>query len=212
MGTFLYKLKFDRFNSCSYTINHSKAKHNAKQHNAMATLTPVSLSDPTYDAISDVLYKTYPNACILWIEKVDNPKLEAAYQARKLDIQQKRGKGVVTEKTLYHGTAEANVKNIIDNGFDPECNVVSAYGIGTYFATQALLSSRYAKPLADEVSFMICASVLVGKCAMGTNKGVIDISRFDNSVNSLSDPTIIVTPYKDGCVPRYVIAFHRSAR
>lgn len=34
---------------------------------------------------------------------------------------------------------------------------------------------------------------------------------FDNFVDSIAQPTIIVTPYADGALPRYLVAFHKEA-
>ena len=40
-------------------------------------LSSLSLSSKKYDEIAGSIRKSFPNSCILWIDQVSNPELEA---------------------------------------------------------------------------------------------------------------------------------------
>lgn len=170
----------------------------------------ISLADPIYDEITDMLAKTYPNVCVLWMNRIENLDLEKRFHTRKEAILAQRGS--VKELVLYHGTAEECVHSIAQNGFIADMNRTSAYGMGTYFATSADYSKSYAKPKKDKISFMIVSHVLIGKCVKGTANQVLNTKQYDNFVDNDNSPSIYVTSYNDGALPRYVVAFHRNAQ
>lgn len=165
----------------------------------MAKRIAVNLSDPIFDEISSMVRQSYPNSCILWIDRVENTELRTQFDARKDVIAAKVG-GAPEVIKGFHGTKPENIDAICRYGFDPKLNVRSAYGRGVYFAKFAKYSSNYAPAGHDEISFMFLADVLVGE------KGS------DVYVNNTQNPTIYVTPYADGAFPSYVIAFHSMAR
>lgn len=171
----------------------------------------VFMSDKRYDQIEEGIRKSYPNSCILWIEEVINPSLEELYQNQKKEIEIKRKKPC-DELELYHGTREEFINAICQNGFDPSTNLRSAYGKGTYFAKNASYSRDYAPPASDQVSFMLISSVLIGNIAFYGNGNQIDTLKHDNSVDNLKSPSIYVTPYTYGAIPRFIVAFHRNAK
>jgi Poly(ADP-ribose) polymerase catalytic domain len=167
---------------------------------------PIFMDDKAYQTISDRVRESYPNSCILFIDKVENPNLQIAYENRKRLIELERGK--VEEMQLFHGTHANLIDKIAYEGFDPEKSVVAAYGPGTYFATNAGYSFSYMKSMDKSgISYMFYADVLIGKKGFKS-----DTTRCDNYVDSLKTPTIIVSPYGDGAFPRYVIAFHKNAK
>lgn len=168
--------------------------------------TPIYMSDARYDQISAKIRISYPNACILFIDQVDNYDLSENYNNRKKDIEEKRG--FVEEMQLFHGTRANLIDKIAAEGFDPSKSVVAAFGPGTYFATTAAYSFNYMKTTDKTgVSYMFLADVLVGKKIR--NGADLD---FDNYVDNPLNPSIIVTPYNDGAYPKYVIAFHKNAK
>jgi hypothetical protein len=169
------------------------------------------MSDKRYDKIEEGIRKSYPNSCILWVEEIVNPNLEEKYQAQKAEIETKRGRPC-TELELYHGTREEYANSIIRDGFDPLANTRSAYGKGSYFAKNASYSRDYAPPASDEVSFMLICSVLVGEFTVYGGNQDINTALHDNSVDSVKSPSIYVTPYSGGAIPRFIVAFHRNAR
>lgn len=95
--------------------------------------------------------------------------------------------------------------------FDPALNQRWSYGKGTYFATAAAYSRAFAKPGRDDVSYMLVCRVVVGALCRGTNGAELDTSVHDNFVDHIGGPHIYVTPYADGALPVYVVAFHATA-
>ena len=171
----------------------------------------VYMSDKRYDAIEAGIRASYPNSCLLWVEEIIHPALEERWVAQKAEIEAARGKPCSVLR-LYHGTREEYANSIIRGGFDPDANKVSAYGRGTYFAVAASYSRDYAPPASDDVSFMLICDVLVGEVATYGNSQPIDTKKHDNSVDNKARPSIYVTPYAAGAIPRFIVAFHRNAR
>jgi hypothetical protein len=171
--------------------------------------TYVNMNDKLYDEILLKLRRSYQNSCVLWIEKMENADLEHKYEQQKSDLLQKRGVDGVKEVEMYHGTTEEIARIIAKDGFNPDMNKKSMYGKGTYFARNASYSKNYAPPSShNEVSFMLLCSVIVGNIGFFGRDAVIDTTKFDNSM----DPSggIIVTPYRYGAIPRYLVAFYRN--
>jgi hypothetical protein len=169
-------------------------------------LKAVNLGNPIFDTISKRVRESYPNACILWIDEVQNPMLEERFEQLKKIIAQKRGR--VEVRKMFHGTSTACVNQIIKNGFDPSFNKCAAYGCGTYFAEKARYSFNYMKVDKNEHSMMFLADVLVGNTTPGHGYTKLNTELYDN----WTGPDMIVTPYPDGAYPRYVIAFHKNAK
>ena len=175
-------------------------------------LSPISLSNKLFDQISAMITASYPNACLCYIEKIDNTYLTERYQARKADLILKRGAEVVKELMLFHGTKFNNINNIVLNGFKASFNKVSAYGRGTYFSTTANYSQNYSTADPNEFSYMFISNVIVASCILGTSGKEIDTELYDNMVDNITKPSMYVTPYDDGCIPVYMVAFHKNAR
>lgn len=171
----------------------------------------ISMSDKRYEKIEASIRNSYPKSCILWIEEVKNSELEEYYRQQKLEIETERKKKC-EELELFHGTQENIVNIIINNGFEPSANKRSAYGKGSYFAKNSSYSRDYAPPSSDDISFILICSVLVGEVYSYGYNDSINTSKHDNSVDNIKNPTIYVTPYKYGAVPRYVVAFYKNAK
>ncbi len=171
----------------------------------------VELSDPIYEEVNRRIRETYPKACIVFIESVHNDFLEAEFMTLKNTLEEKRGVGVINIMSLFHGTTEKASYNIIAEGFNPDYNITSMYGKGTYFSSSAITSSTYARDR-DNLQYMFLADVINGiRTTAGSNQK-IDVSRFDLSVSVNCDlPPICCTPYRYGAIPRYLIGFHRFA-
>jgi len=171
----------------------------------------VEMKEPIYETISARVRESFPKSCICWIEENENPVLLEAYENRKKEIMKRPSE--LNEVQFFHGTREENVTSIAQTGFDPTCNRLSAYGIGSYFAKDALYSQGYMIPNNEGISFMFLCNVLMGSISPTTRaKMIIDITKYDCAVNNLLNPTIVVTPHADGAYPRYIIAFHKKAK
>jgi len=178
----------------------------------MATFSALSLSDPKYDEIAKRVREHFPNSCILWIDKVSNPELETEHQILYENIQKIRPTTDVKQVELFHGTNQYAANAICMDGFKKDLNKTSAYGKGTYFAKYASYSFEYSKKstLKSEIVYMLLCSVIIGTTIIGTNNMEINTEIVDNTVDNMKIPTIVVTPYDKGGIPKYLIAFHKD--
>jgi hypothetical protein len=88
----------------------------------------INVGSPEYEMVSGKIQETYPNACIVWIEKVEESKYQ--YNQRKELIECLRGD--VQEKLLFHGTDEKNINDILKHGFSMDkCKVCADTKIPT---------------------------------------------------------------------------------
>lgn len=166
---------------------------------------PIFMDNEMYDKISRSVRKSYPNACILFIDEVKNSILEEKYNELKKKILDKRGD--VKEELLFHGTHADLIDIIAFEGFDPEKNCSSSYGRGTYFAKDASYSFTYMKsPDSRGISYMFLSKVIIGECGYSG-----ETKELDNYVNNVINPTIYVTPHRYGAYPAYIIAFNKNA-
>lgn len=172
----------------------------------------VMMSSEVYDRITDMIVKSYPNACLLYIDEIVNDELYSSYVTRKTLLEGKRGDGNIKELQLFHGTKVDSLNSIAQTGFQKAFNKTSAYGKGTYFSTTASYSTHYTDKDNTDVSFMFVCDVIVGNCTVVNGPIEIDTIRYDNSVNNVNAPTIYVTPYDDGAYPRYLVAFHKNPK
>lgn len=171
----------------------------------------ITMANPIFDELSKYIENSYPNACILYIDEVINEKLAKQYETRKAYLISKRGAENIKEMRLFHGTKAGVIDTIAENGFQKKYNKVSAFGKGTYFSTTATYSKDYSDRDNKEVSYMFVCDVLIGNCTVVNGPNELNTKSYDNSVNSAVNPTIYVTPYDDGCLPRFLIAFYKNA-
>jgi hypothetical protein len=147
-------------------------------------MEPVYISDKRYDHISAMIRKSYPDACVLFIDEVNNTFLEEEHS--KL-----AGK---VKKQLFHGTHEKNINSIARNGFDCSLNVRSAYGKGTYFSEHANYSIHYATSNNDIVYMFLCDVIV------------------DSPYTTVVGNGIHVVNHNYVGIPKYVIAFYPKAK
>lgn len=145
------------------------------------------VSNSEKDLIYQRIKESYPTSTICWIEKINNQMLEQRYTNHK------KTSRANTELQLFHGTNEENIAPIMENGFDPTKNKRSAYGKGTYFARNAMISMGYVSGR-DDILFMFLCDVLIDAETI-----------IEESVG------IYVSPNKSASIPRYVITFHKTA-
>lgn len=169
----------------------------------------VSLSDPIYDQIHNKIAKTYQNVCIVWIEKVYNKDLEERWQNYKKLF------NTPNEKQLFHGTSERNARLICRDGFDPDLNKVSAYGLGIYFATKAHTSREYGiKSMGkEEIAYMLVCDVVLGNIGLSVGNSNKKIPKqYSSLCDNKASPDIFVVDKKEACLPRYLVAFYPGAK
>lgn len=172
----------------------------------------LSLDSEVFDEISTKIQQSYPNSCVLYIDEVVNKSLQDKYVKQRDKLVELRSIETIKALQLFHGTKYACIGNIAQNGFQMKFNKVSAYGIGSYFSTSATYSKEYMDTDENGVSYMFVCDVLIGKIGQVPRNTKIDTKNMDTSVNNINNPTIYVSPYDDGCYPRYLVAFHKNAR
>lgn len=162
----------------------------------------LSLSDLAYDEIENQIRATYEYSCIVWIEKITNPELEAKFTSYKNTV------NPPNVKRLFHGTSEDIARIIIQNGFDPSKNKVSAHGLGVYFSTTARYSFKYCHPTngRDYVYMLVC-DVVTG--CVGQGKAYTHIPpKYDSVTNSIGRPDMYIVNKRESAMPRYLVAFY----
>jgi hypothetical protein len=188
-------------NNEAYSVLYKNLKSESK------ILRSVEMSDKMWDIISDKIYLTYKNACIMWIFKVCNENLENDQAALKIHLE---NYGKVETLELFHGTKSYLIETIASQGFDVTKNKVAIHGNGTYAAKNANYSTKFMNIDQNEISYMFLTNMLVGRKFQGAGK--LNTELYDNFVDNLKSPSIFVTPYDSGCIPKYVIAFHINAK
>lgn len=165
---------------------------------------PVFMDHADYDRIAALVYKSYPKACILMIDRVVNPALaERFVAARAADPD-------AQEVIAYHGTKGANIALIAAGGFRADLNRTSAYGLGTYFARDFGYSRNYSDTDADDVSSMYVCRILVGKKVRAPAGRPIP-DGYDTGVDTPTNPSIYVVPNDNRAVPEFLVRFHKNA-
>jgi len=169
----------------------------------------LSLNDPEYSKIENAILETYQNACICWIEEVENKELLGKYTAYKNTFVEPN------EKRLFHGTNKENINSIIENGFDPTRNKASAYGLGTYFSTRAAYSKDYSlkgkkskkgNP-ENDIAYLFVCDVVTGKTKQGSGLAKIPPG-FNSFTDNVDKPDMYVVDKLEACFPRYVVGFY----
>lgn len=172
-------------------------------------LIALSVGSKEFDQVAKHITKSYPNACIMFIEKIENPPYEKEFN----ELQSKML--LPNEKILFHGTNEEAAKSILEFGYDPSANRRSAFGKGVYFALNASYSKDYTdiskKTMGFELSYMLINKVLVGRTCRGTNNSVIDLKNYHTQVDSVEHPTIFSVPLAQQILPLYFVGFHKGA-
>ena len=123
----------------------------------MATLEPVYMSDKNYDILVNSLRESYPNACVLYIDRVNNKALLESFIKYRDSLEKPN------EQRLYHGTSEYAVRSICNEGYKEKYSKVKVYGHGTYFSSAGSYSKNYADVTGNGESFMLVNRVLLGR-------------------------------------------------
>ncbi len=170
----------------------------------------MEMTNPEFNRICKFVSKTYPNSCVCWIETISNGFLLDNYNKTKTKLESSNKP--VNEKELFHGTRETSARAIIQTGFSAKLNKVSAYGLGSYFATGAAYSRNFAVMSKDDMAFMFVCDVITGTCGKGVANKRIDTTKFESGVNSIKAPSMYVIPNDNAIFPKYLVAFYPKAK
>ena len=151
-----------------------------------------------------------PKACVSAIFKIRNDSLKAAFDARCARIATKRGTAP-SVITTYHGTSLAAASSIAGGGFDPARSTIAVYGTGTYASTKPATALQYCKDVktTDNFSMVFMCDFAKGKFGSpGSGKAFTDACDYSGTGGK---DDILVTPYADGILPKYLICYYKWA-
>lgn len=170
--------------------------------------TTLSVGSEEFEKVASYITKSYPNSCIMFIEKIENHRYEEKYETLKASMENP------DERILFHGTTERSAYAIAEDGYRISMNKRSQYGVGTYFAGAALYSKDYAdihKNDEFELSFMLVNKVLTGRKVQGRVGSKINLESADSQVDSVTSPRLFSIPREYQAIPLYLVAFHKNA-
>uniref|UniRef100_A0AAQ6IHQ6 Poly [ADP-ribose] polymerase n=1 Tax=Anabas testudineus TaxID=64144 RepID=A0AAQ6IHQ6_ANATE len=160
---------------------------------------------------------------IIQVEKLMNRLLYNQYKLKKASILQ-RATYPEVERTLYHGTNEASVKEICIHGFNRSfCGKnATVYGQGVYFAVNSALSvqDQYSPPNTDGHKFVFVSKVLTGDFTKGCHSmktaplketGEIPL-RYDSVTDNITKPSMFVIFNDTQAFPEYLITCQKIHR
>lgn len=171
-----------------------------------ATMCPLNSE---FDMITDKFCASLGNynVCVSAIYKINNPNLEARFEARKQAITEVRKKppDVVD---VFHGTRLMAAANIVNTGFDPNYSTIAAYGKGTYASPSVKTALHYCRDVkkgTSDFSMVFICRFLKGEFGSTPMSVDIDTTKMDYCGNG----DILVTPYADGIIPDYLLCYYK---
>lgn len=181
----------------------------------MASSFPyVDLGSKEFEELSKHITRSWPKACIMFIQQIPDPPMREGYEALKKKMEENLIKP--DEQILLHGTNEVSAYTIAMEGYNPRMNKTSAFGIGTYFSPLASVAWNYMPVIKHsngfELSYMLVNKVLIGRKILGIANKQIDLSKADTQVNILDKSTIYSVPRAEQAIPVYIIGFHKNAQ
>ena len=174
-------------------------------------------------AAASAFTKTLPPSTeIVSVERIENPELREAYNAKLQEMMSANGASAeATErKWLFHGTNETTAPKIASKGFDISFNRggnQARFGKGIYFAVDASFSAQphYCPPNAAGIQHMLLVRVAVGTYCLGKQDAMEpdarpDGRRYDSTTDNLANPGLFVTYDNAHALPEYLIKFKQS--
>lgn len=143
------------------------------------------------------------------LERIVNTRLQERFEAHVSFVCKKRSmtKADAILYPMYHGTTEAALQNILENGFDMSYNKAAMYGKGTYSATNYIDAMHYAKLDRTGHQFLLVCKVVKGITKHGTVDEILDKTKYDSFTNGA---TYFSCPYNGGIIPVYVIRYYQQ--
>jgi len=172
----------------------------------------VSASSSEFDKIAELAAKSCPNECIISIERVVNPALEARYNKRKeylMSISK-----TVTEREVFHGARHVGnaIPNILQFGFKAIHNTVSAYGKGTYLAEAYAYSKSYSgKGSNKDYKVMLVNKMCYTKLVQGIPNAYMEDAKIEAGcvwADRVQNQSIYSVPHDDQVIPTYLVQFY----
>ncbi|XP_053379629.1 protein mono-ADP-ribosyltransferase PARP12-like isoform X2 [Mercenaria mercenaria] len=184
-------------------------------------LTMLQDTDTEYREIKSFFYESLPKPVrIKSIERIENGDLWENFVSKRTKMLKKKSKEEIGERRLFHGTRNQYIDPIWHQGFDFRLSGQTsgtAYGKGSYFATNAQYSNSYAEQGADRAMFVV--KVLPGSYVRGSSeykrpphkdKGNPCSELYDSCVDNESNPQIFIIFDNNQIYPEYLIKYDYS--
>lgn len=159
-------------------------------------------------AVVDAFLKT-TQVKVQSVERIQNVALWQSFAVKRETIlaregiaaDDEAGKARLIKRCLWHGTDEATVNKIAQQGFNRIFNGKNAtmYGKGTYFARDASYSvgTTYSRPDDKGIQHMFACRVTIGEYCKGVKDAPVPDARqgyqlYDTTVNDMANPSIFV--------------------
>lgn len=188
-------------------------------------LVDVDPGSSEFGEIASALLCTLDNQSVVRIQRVENGAQHELFSVQLRNIARRLGAEFSPEtmiRHIFHGTGKQALDRIIhgDEGFLPMLagsRVGTAYGNGTYFATTAKFSDRYACNLPSGQKQMLLAEAVVGRWTLGEPgmKACPDVpghpfQRYNSLVDDLTRPQIWVLLLSSQAYPAYLITYQSN--
>ena len=184
-------------------------------------LVDVAKNSKEYLGISNPFSNTISQVEIQWIHRVQNVPMYKQYSDKKHRMQE-RNRGIVNEKTLFHGSPKFEDICRSEDGFDIRLANQGLWGKGNYFADSAQYSHTYTFfDSATSCHVVILAYVLTGLSCPKNRDSSLTMppllpsannwlnGRYD-TVNGSSESTAIYITYSnDQAYPAYLICYKK---
>ncbi|XP_054609514.1 protein mono-ADP-ribosyltransferase TIPARP-like [Dunckerocampus dactyliophorus] len=186
------------------------------------SLVEVPACSTAFKTAQKVFYESLPETKvdIISIQMVQNVLHWDKYQRHKVYMQKKHGSSKEPlERHLFHGTTRKAAEDICRNNFDPRVAGANgtSFGCGSYFATSAKLSHRYALTAGrDQSRHTFLAKVLVGEVTRGEcrylrpplwSSAGFHHQRYDTCVDEVDNPSIFIVFDSSQCYPYFLIRY-----
>jgi hypothetical protein len=145
-----------------------------------------------------------PKACVSAIFKLRNDDMKVTFDARCAAMEKPE------ILTVYHGTSLLAAESIAKCGFDPAYSTTAAYGKGTYASVKPATALTYCKDVKTKENFSMVFSCSFAKGVFGVVGGGKPFPP-GCDYSGTADNTILVTPYADAILPKYLICFYKWA-
>jgi hypothetical protein len=166
-------------------------------------LVALSKYGTEYSTVIQSINPTFRNK-IDSVSRVQNPYLWGCYLLKREEYLG-LGFGVLTEKKLFHATAEENVLSICRNNFDWRRSRRTRYGHGVSFSPCADYANTYCNQNAGHKRALIVATVLVKMETKGKYGTKIPPPPYDTTTGKSGR---VIVKYSDNeFYPEYVVYY-----
>jgi hypothetical protein len=178
-------------------------------------LTAVDKDSAEWVRVAGMIAKTMPAATVTRLERVQNPKLWAAYAQRRSEVAADSDSGFdANEIFCFHGTRKFPVGSACQNGLDfRHGNTSSMWGVALYVAVNASYSDVYSSDGPDGTS----RQFFVARAALGRTKDLKADSSIRQpppgfeSVQGVTNGSRVHMLYDLGqAYPEYLVTYRRE--